>query len=301
MNPRELGLLLLVCSIWGFHFVVMKFALGILPPMFYIAIRMSLVALILSPFLKWRRSEMPLVLFGGLCMGALNYALMFSGLKLATASAAAIAIVLNVPFATILAMIFLGDRPGWRRLLGIAFAFSGVAIIALGGSDEMGEGVHIGLGVGLVAGGAFCEAMGAVIIKRTKSFAPHELLAWFAMIGAVSLSIMTFLFEDGQGAAYDAGDKMHIVGAIMYSALLASLFAHIAYYWLLQRLPISVVAPSVLLTTLIAVISGVVLLGDPLGARMIIGGIMTLVGVGIVLLRNVKKQANNAAFVEPQG
>ena len=54
MSARELGLLFSVCLIWGFHFVVMKLAVGAVPPMFYAAIRMAVVALILSPFLVWR-------------------------------------------------------------------------------------------------------------------------------------------------------------------------------------------------------------------------------------------------------
>ncbi|WP_375201063.1 DMT family transporter [Hyphococcus sp.] len=298
MSVREISLLLLVCLVWGFHFVVIKTAVDVMPPMFYAAIRMVLVAAILARFLKWRKGEMRFVLIGGVCIGALNYALMFTGLKFATASAAAIAIELNVPFATLLAFLFLGDRPGLPRILGITLAFAGVAVIALGGN---GGGDHVGLGVGLVAAGAFSEAVGAVIVKRTTAFKPHELLAWFSLVGAVTLSAMSFIFEEGQFGAFQHSDKLFLTGAILYSALGASLFGHTTYYWLLQRLPISVVAPSVLLTTVCAVFFGVLLMGDPFGVRMMIGGFMTLCGVGLVLLRNVKKQANNDALVAPQG
>jgi O-acetylserine/cysteine efflux transporter len=306
LSARELGLLFSICLVWGFHFVVMKLAVDTLPPMFYAAIRMAIVALILSPFLSWRKGEMGIVLFGGLCIGAVNYALMFSGLQYATASAAAIAVELNVPFATILAMLFLGDRPGWRRLLGIALAFAGVAVIALGGSGGSGgDGAEadprLGLGIGLIAAGAFSEAVGAIVVKRATAFRPHELLAWFAVVGAAALSLMSAIFEDGQGAAWEAADRTLIIGAILYSAFASSLFGHTAYYWLLQRLPISVVAPTVLFTTVVAVICGVVLLGDPFGLNMIVGGLMTLAGVGVVLLRNVKKQATLEAAAKPQG
>jgi len=301
VSIRELSLLFLMCLTWGFHFVVMKYAVGAVPPIFYATIRMALVALILSPFLVWKKGEMRYVFFGALCIGAFNYAFMFTGLKFATASAAAIAIELNVPFATILAILFLGDRPGWRRLLGITFAFAGVAVIAVGGASGANVGSKVGLGVGLVAAGAFCEACGAVLIKRTKAFQPHELLAWFSLVGSMTLGLMSFAFETGQQAAWAAADRTVLVLSIVYSALLASLFGHTTYYWLLQRLPISVVAPSVLLTTVLAVFFGVLLMGDHFGWRMLAGGLMTLFGVGLVLLRNVKKQANNDALVEPQG
>lgn len=303
MSARELILLFSICLVWGCHFVVIKLTVGALPPIFYAAIRMAIVALILSPFLSWRKGEMGIVLFGGLCIGAMNYALMFTGMQYATASAAAIAIELNVPFATILAMIFLGDRPGWRRLLGITLAFAGVAIIALSGSGEAaGEAdPRLGLGIGLVAAGAFSEAVGAIVVKRTTAFRPHELLAWFALVGTVALSLMSAVLEDGQGAAWEAADRTLVIGAILYSALASSLFGHIVYYWLLQRLPISVVAPTVLFTTVVAVIGGVLLLGDPFGPSMIVGGLMTLAGVGVVLLRNTRKQATIEVAAKPQG
>lgn len=301
MSLREIGALLLMCLVWGFHFVVIKTVVGEVPPMFYAALRLMLVAALMSPFLRWRRGEMGRIFVGGLCLGVFNYALMFTGIKLAPASAAAIAIELHVPFATILAMIFLGDRPGWRRLLGIAVAFLGVAIIATGDSSSADPEARIGVGVGLVAAAAFSEAIGAVLVKRSTAFNPRQLLAWFTLIGAAGLTIMTSIFEKGQMAAFEAVDKTLFIGAIVYSAVAASIIGHSTYYWLLHRLPVSVVAPSVLLTTIFAVFFSVLLLGDPFGPRMAVGGLMTLAGVGVVLLRNIKKQPNTGVLAEPPG
>lgn len=120
MSLRETGALLVMCLVWGFHFVVIKTVLGEVPPMFYAALRLAVVAVLLAPFLRWRPGEMGRIFFGGLCLGVFNYALMFTGVKLAPASAAAIAIELHVPFATIMAMIFSATGrggaglPGWR-------------------------------------------------------------------------------------------------------------------------------------------------------------------------------------------
>jgi len=301
MSARELTVLLAMCMVWGLHFVVIKTAVGELPPIFYAAVRMTLVAAVMAPFLRWRSGHMVRVLSGGLCLGAMNYAFMFSGLSYATASASAIAIELYVPFATILSMIFLGDKLGWRRAVGIAMAFSGVAIIALGetGRGEADGETRMALGVGLVAAGAFSEAIGAILVKQSTAFKPHELLAWFAVVGAGGLWLMTAAFESGQAAALSASDKGLVVGAIVYSAVGASIFGHTAYYWLLQRLPVSVVAPSMLLTTTLAVFFSVILLGDPFGPRMAVGGLMTLGGVGFVLYRNARRQKIKAAPVLP--
>ncbi len=300
MNARELAVLLAMCLAWGFHFVVVKTAVDQLPPIFYAAIRMTLVAALLSPFLRWRPGHMIRVLSAGACLGAFNYALMFTGLKHATASAAAIAIELYTPFAVILAVAFLGDRLGPARILGIALAFLGVAIIALGKPDAAGPETRIGLGVGLVACGAFMEAVGAILVKQSRAFRPIELLAWFAVVGTAALWSMTFAFESNHGAAFAQSDKTMVVGAVLYSAIAASIFGHTAYYWLLHRLPVSVVASTIPLTTFIAVLAGVLLLGDPFGPRFIIGGLMTVGGVGLVLLRNAAKQDIKRPMVESE-
>lgn len=295
MSARELMVLIAMCVVWGLHFVVIKVAVEEIPPIFYAAIRMTLVAAVMAPFLRWRPGHMVWVLSGGMCLGALNYAFMFSGVSFATASASAIAIELYVPFATILAVIFLGDKLGWRRIVGISTAFIGVMIIALGETSEVvSSETRMALGIGLVAAGALSEAVGAILVKKSMAFKPHELLAWFALVGAVGLWVMTFLFESGQTAAFAASDKTMIIGAIIYSALGASIFGHTAYYWLLQRLPVSVVAPSMLLTTVMAVFFSIVLLGDHFGLRMVVGGLMTLAGVGFVMFRNAKKQGVKA-------
>ncbi len=283
LSTREITVLLTMCLVWGFHFVVIKVAVDAVPPMFYAAIRMTLVAIVMARFLCWRPGYMIRVLSAGVFMGGVNYAFMFSGIALGTASAGAIAIELYVPFATILSVLFLQDHVGWRRGLGIALAFVGVAVIALGKGEA-----SIGVGVGLVAIAAFSESIGAILIKKSMAFKPFELLAWFSVIGTVVLWSATMVFENGQVEAFQAADKWLLTGAILFSAFGGSIFGHSAYYWLLQRLPVSQVAPSALLTTVIAVFFSVLLLGDPLSTRLFIGGAMTLVGVGIVLLRGPK-------------
>jgi O-acetylserine/cysteine efflux transporter len=284
MGARELIVLLVLCVAWGFHYVVIKTAVGEIPPIFYAAMRMSLVALALAPFLRWRAGQMRRIFAAALCFGAVNYALMFTGLKFATASASAIANELYVPFATILSVLLLKERIGWRRIVGIALAFAGVAVIALSRPEEA-SGARIGIGVGLVAAATLIEAFGAILVKKTTGFKPWELLAWFGLIGAPCLMAITAFVERDQMAAFAATNRTLIAGAVLYSAFIASIFGHTTYYWLIQRRPVSEVASSTLLTTLLAVLFSILLLGEPLTAAIAIGGAMTLAGVGIVLLR----------------
>lgn len=299
MNTRELTILFAMCLVWGFHYVVLKTGVGAIAPMLYAAMRMTLVAALTAPFLRWRAGRMGPVLLGGLCFGAINYAFLFNGMKLATASAAAIAIELYVPFATIMSIVFLGERVGWRRTLGIALAFAGVAIVAL--TRDQSADAEIGLGVALVAGCALTEAFGAILIKRISGFKPLELLAWFGLIGSMCLWPATLVLEPAALGDLRDADPFLVVGAVAYSAIGASIIGHTAYYWLLQRLPVSIVAPSTLLTTLLGIACSVAFLGERVTAPFIAGALTALAGVAIVLLRTPKGRALETGGAETVG
>ncbi|MEL6789198.1 MAG: DMT family transporter [Pseudomonadota bacterium] len=306
MTVRELIVLIIMCLVWGFHFVVIKLAVADIPPLFYAAIRMSFLTLLLCPFLRWRSGQMVRVFAAGLCLGGLNYAFMFSGLARAPASAAALGLELYVPFATILAVLFLGDKVGLRRGVGICLSFVGVAVIAIGSSpadmasDPARDGAAslsndtMRLGIGLITLTAMAEAIGAVLVKSIRGLTPLQLLAWFALVGNVVLWPASLTLEPGAVASAGSGPLLKLIGAILYSALGASLIGHASYYWLLQRLPISLVAPSGLLTTVLAVVFAILFLGERLTVAVMIGGLLVLIGVAIILARNSHRAPMNA-------
>ena len=278
---------MLVCGIWGLHFVVMKFTIAEMgvPPLFYAALKVSILALILLPFLKWHRGQMKAVLLGGLGFGALNYAFMFPALNLTTASAAAITIELYMPFSIILSVLFLGERIGIWRTSGAILAFIGVVLIGLGApSETAGEGFV--LGIIFMACAAMAEAVGAISVKSVKSVSPVQLLVWFGIVGSCVLWPLSLILEDGQMSVFAPDIRLNFGLALIYSVLLVSLVAHGSYYWLLQRLPIHTVAPSGLMTTLIGVAAGILILGETLTPILFIGALITLSGIAIILWRN---------------
>ncbi|MGB6231286.1 MAG: EamA family transporter [Litorimonas sp.] len=290
MSVREFLVLLTICTIWGLHFPVMRTVIGEagVPPLFYAAVRMTLVAGLMSPFLRWHAGQMRYVLIGGLGFGALNYAFMFPALGMTTASAAAVAIELYMPFSILLGVLLLGERiRGWS-ILGIALAFAGVVVIGIASPSDT-AGPLFALGIVLIACAAFSEASGAIAVKRTKHIGPHALVAWFAVVGTVVLWPLTLVLESGQGRVASPELRGTFLAALLYSALLVSIVAHGSYYWLLSRLPIQVVAPSGLLTTVIGVAGGLLILGEEPSTALFAGGGLTLAGVALVIWRNSRK------------
>ena len=286
MSLREFSVLFMVCTIWGLHFVVIKLIVGnIAPPLFYAALRMSCAALLLIKFLKWHHGQMRFILLGGLGFGTLNYAFLFPALSLTTASAAAVTIELYVPFSIILSIIFLKERIGLWRSFGIAMAFIGVVIIAAAKPSEAAGPCFL-LGILFAAGAAMGEAIGAISVKKVKNISPHELLAWFAVVGTILLWPLSLIFEDNQADVLQKDKITQFLMALFYTVILVSIIGHASYYWLLQRLPVHLVAPSGLLTTVIGVLSSALLLKEPLGPSFLLGGCLTLAGIALILWRN---------------
>ena len=285
MSIREFSVLLMICTLWGVHFTVMRLTVGhYAEPFFYAAIRMSILAVILLPFLRWHKGQMKAVLLGGLGFGALNYAFMFPALELTTAAAASVTIELYAPFSILLSVIVLGERLGPWKAVGVAMAFLGVVIIGSGAPSEAAGPYYI-VGIALMACAAMSEAMGAVSVKFVKNINPLQLLAWFAIVGSCVLWPLSLTFETHQLAAFSADTRWPFLAALFYSTILVSLLAHGCYYWLLQRLPMQTVAPSGLMTTVIGVAAAAMLIGEPLTLRFLVGTLSTLAGVAVVLWR----------------
>jgi O-acetylserine/cysteine efflux transporter len=273
--------LLLVTVVWGANFVAVKAGLAQVPPFLLLALRFAAVAAILLPFLKWP----PPGRFGAIVglavtFGVLHFSLLFLGMRAIDAATAAIAIQLQVPFGALLAALFFKDRIGWRRLTGMAIAFAGVAVIA--GEPRFQGGI---LPLMLVIGAA---AMFAVASVQMKWLGPgidvFTMYGWLAVLSLPPALALSLWLEEGQLAAVRNPD-WRAWASIAYQAALVTVLGHGSWYRLMRRYPINLVMPFTLLVPVFGVLSGVIVLGEELTPSIIVGGLATLVGVAIIVLR----------------
>ncbi|MEO0400273.1 MAG: DMT family transporter [Pseudomonadota bacterium] len=290
MSIRYFIILLAICVIWTFQPIIMKGLSDETPPLFFVAMRMTLVALALSPFLRWRPHNTLRLLAVGVCLGGPHFVLFLLGLTLAPASAAVIVGELYTPFVTILAVIFLGEQVRWRRGVGVALAFLGVVVIAWP-NEAVSGGRLAAVGLACVALSALVESFGTIALKQIQDMRAIEISAVTSLIGAIVLWGATATFESGQWAVLQSESRTLIIGGLLYSAFATSMVAHTAYYWLLQRLPIAVLAPSALIGTVMSVIAAVVIFNEPVTVQLVVGGVVTLIGIGVILIRVSQRPA----------
>ncbi len=281
MTAPHLGVLLGINLIFGFNLIASKYGMGQLPPLFFTALRFALVAAVLWPLLRLPRPQLGLILQVALAVGVLHFGLMYLGLALADdVSTVAIALQMVVPFTTLLSIVMLGERVGWRRTLGMALAFGGVMLIAF---DPRVMG-YLGALV-LVLLGGLAMAFGTILMKRLSGVKPLELQAWIGVVGAPALLLVSLVVERGQlEAARSAAPLVWL--AVAFSALGASVIAHGALYWLIQRYEVSLISPLMLLSTVFSVVFGVWLMGDVLTPAILLGGVATLAGVAVIAVRS---------------
>ncbi len=280
MQARHLALMLLINLVWGFNLVSGKVGVTEFSPLLFTTLRFVVLGLVLAPFLRIHRGQMALVFGIAMTMGGLHFALLFIGMALADdVSAVAVAIQLAVPLATVLSVVFLGERLGLPRIAGITLAFAGVMIMAF---DPRVFSYLDGLALTVAA--ALCGAIGMLLMRRIRGVGVFQMQVWLAVFSLPLLLVLTLLLEHDHAAQLMQAPTVGWA-AVLYTALAASLIGHGGLYFLLQRYPVTLVAPQTLLASLFAVVFGVTLLGDTLTPRMVAGGLITLIGVFIVARR----------------
>jgi O-acetylserine/cysteine efflux transporter len=281
MPLRHFLLLLLICIAWGGNFLTSALALREIPPFLFTALRLAIVALCLLPFLhRPGPGQWPRLVAVALCNGALHFGLSFWALKLAgNLASPAILMQSYIPMATLLAVVFLGERIGWKTSAGIAVSFAGVMVL---GFDPVVLQAPASMWLMLVS--AAFIAVGTVLMRGLTGFTPLAQQGWSAWIGILPLLALSAWFEpDPWTTLAQAG--LTGWGGVVYSALAASVLGHSLFYWLIQRHPVSTLMPFLLLAPLIAIALGVLFHGDVLGPRLVVGGAMVLGGVLAIGLR----------------
>ncbi len=284
MTLPHIALALLVNAIWGFAFVASKVGLDHFSPLFFTALRFLLVAVILFPFLKPVKGSMKMVFWIAITVGVFHFTFMYLGIYFAGGvTAVAIASQLIAPFSLIMAVLFLGETVGWRRILGIAMAFGGVMVI---GFDPV---VFDQLeGIALVTAGALFMSIGLILMRMVKNVGTMPMQAWIGVLSAPPLLLFSFAVESGQWASV-LSITWEAAGALAFIVVATTIIAHGSWFYLLQRYPVAVLTPYGLLAPIFGVAFGVVLFSEPITLKFLAGGAITLIGVLIINLRSAKK------------
>jgi O-acetylserine/cysteine efflux transporter len=296
MSFSHILILLAVNLVWGLNFLAIKYAIEEMPVLFSAGLRFLIIFVLLIPFLKIIPGKMKQLLLAALVIGAMHFGMLYFAMThVEDISSVAIATLTNVPFATLLAVIFLGERIGVFTLTGTVVAFLGVMIL---GFDP--KALDNLLDLSLVMFAAFLYSVGAVLVRRLEGVNVMNLQAWIGVVGTITIFSLSFLLETGQMDALETSSKF-AWGGVIFSAIGSSIIGHGGVYYLFKYHPVSTIGPLTLISQVIAVASGVIILNEVLTWQMILGGLLTFGGVGVILWRRKAREEklSQADLVEP--
>lgn len=278
MPLKDLLIGLGIIAIWAFNIIVIKLGVEDLPPLLVTVLRFMLVAVLVVPFTRISRQQLPWILLLAVTFGGLHFPLLFLGLQQSEAGTGALLVQMGTPFATLLAAMFLKEKLGPRRVVGLILAFGGVVVLAGGPS------LPPPAATALLLASAFFWAVSTMIIKLAPPIAPLTMTGWISLFAIPLVALGSWIFEDDQWLALHQASWAGW-GAVVYTAVMSSIAAYGLWYWLLQKHPVSRVVPLTLLMPVFAVILGVWLLDDPLGINKVAGGVMVVAGLAVINIR----------------
>lgn len=279
-------LLLLTMTVWGSTFMVTKELIALWPPFTLAFVRVSLGTLVLLPLAMSRRRPGDRLPWPTLwLMGVLGVALYYVAFNLAmvyiSASQGAL-VQASIPAMTALvAVLWLRERASALRWFGIALSVAGVLIVFSGGASN-GGGSSL-LGNFLMFAAVVCWGLYTALAKRVAGFDP--LVITVAVTGAGSVLLLPMAgYEVLVARAVGEGLlAMPLRGwlGIFYLGAAASGLAYALYNASLRHLDASAVGVYTNLIPIVGVLTGVVVLGEPLSVRAIVGGVVVMLGVWI--------------------
>lgn len=278
MSSRAWALFAAIAVIWGVPYLFIKIAVdGGVPPAFLAWARIALGAVVLVPWavsrgaLRGLRGHFGAIAAYAACEIAVPFVLIGTGEQYITSSVTAI-LIASMPLMVALLSLKHApdDHPTGLRLLGLVVGLAGV--VALMGIDVSGQPREL-LGATLVLVATLCYATAPIIVARR--------LADLDPLGPVTASLIGSTVALLPAALLDPPRAMPSVGALVAIAVLGVVCTALGLVIFFQL--IAVAGPSrasvvTYVNPLVAVIVGVLMLREHLGAASIAGLILILCG-----------------------
>ena len=205
-------------------------------------------------------------------------------LNLMGASRTGIIASLLSPFVIVLSVLFLGESLGGWQLIGFALVMAGILLVTWRRRRSEIDAEHVRKGILFGIGSVFLMALGVVMVKGILETRPFLWSVELRLLGGL-LGMLAYLLARGRISSVLKGYSrslpwVHIIIGSFLGAYV-SMLMWLAGYKLIDASVASILNESanawiVLLAWLI--------LGEPLNARKVIGLLMTMVGVGVMLL-----------------
>jgi|SRR5687767_7869211 drug/metabolite transporter (DMT)-like permease len=279
-------LLLALGIMWGTSYAFIKLGVETLPTFTLIATRLAIGLGLLATVVLVAREPLPRsprIYFHLAVMAAINIVIPFSLITWAELSVdSAIAAILNgaVPLIVIvLAALTFHDEPiTLNRLVGVTIGYVGVIVLvfpglvaAAGGTEFTGELALIGSTVAYAIGAVYSRKN----IRGLRPMIPAVFQVAFAFL---MVSVLALVFENPFAVAWN----MDAIVAVLWLGLLGSGLAYLLMFRLLTRIGATATSQLAYLLPVVGIVTGALMFGETIDARVAVGTALILGGVALV-------------------
>ena len=285
---RHFLIALAVVAVWGSNFVVIKLALGHLPPLLFAALRFASACLpaiffLPRPAVAWRN-----VAVYGWLIGIGQFGLLYIAMNGHISPGIASLVIQTQVFFTIgLAIRLTGERVRPFQWFALLLAASGIVVI-LGNTD--GSTSATGLALVLVA--ALCWAGGNIAAKQGQASNMLAYVVWSSAYATPPLLALSLLFDGPQAVLDSLRDATPAIwAAVAWQGWGNTLFGFGVWAWLMARHPAATVMPLALLVPVFGMGAAALLLGEALPAWKLIAAALVMAGLALNLLWPRRRRA----------
>lgn len=282
MSIRHWGLALLIVLAWGINFVIIRFGLDELPPMLLGALRFALVAFPALLFIKPPKLPLKWLLAYGATISLGQFALLFSAMYVGMpAGLASLVLQSQMLFTMIFALVLLGERWHLPQLLSLIVASTGLTLLAT--KTPAAEMTLLGFLLTIAAAASW--GLGNIVNRRIGQLGGVDLLSlvvWGALVPPIPFLLLSYWLE-GPELMLSSLSQMGLksVGALLYLALVATLFGYGSWAFLMRHYPASTVAPLTLLVPVVGLVTAWLVLDEGLSPIQLGGIALILLGLMI--------------------
>ena len=285
VSPKVLALLAALTLVWGTNWPLFKIALDELPVLTFRAVVLVIATLVLTAVLLARGESVAvprgkwaaLIAASAMNLFIWNIATSLAVLYIPSGHASVLAYTMPL-WVALLGFAVFGQRLTARLLL--AIAIGGAAVVALMIPNFQSYAwAPAGLFWGLFAG--FCWAVGTFVVKRTAWPGMGLSLTFWQVVISLPPILLGALVIDGLPTHWPSTKALV---ATIYTGAVPMALGTAAWFALVKLLPAQVAALSSIAIPIVAIVSGVLILDEPLSALQAIAIASTVLSLWLALV-----------------
>lgn len=290
MKKKDILLSILLVTLWGLNFTVIKIGLDGVPSMLLVTLRYLFTSFPAIFFIKKPKTKFKYVLLYGLTVGVGQFSCLFYAMQIGMpAGIASVVLQIQAFISPVLAMMFLKEKIHSKQVLGFIISAAGLLLIATASSGSNMNNVPP-MAFVLMLGAPLFWAASNIVARIASDSANAEgeklnmvsMVVWSGLIPPIPMIGLALLF-DTPATLINILKNLSApsIFAVMYLAYAATLTAYGIWSILIAKYPIGTIAPIPLLVPVIALLSARIVLLEKLSPMQWIGFIVILTGLFI--------------------